>query len=81
MIDCKIKAVYKMKFISKIRVLGFILISCTTAFSQVIETENTYLDKAMDADKSGAYRRAADLCIQGLKETPYDIDLKQLLPL
>ncbi|MDO6739374.1 hypothetical protein [Wenyingzhuangia sp. 2_MG-2023] len=68
-----------MKITKQLYILVLFLISNLSVFSQEIEVENTYFDAAREADKNGDFRGSADLCLKGLKKTPYDIDLKQQL--
>ncbi|MGY6648141.1 hypothetical protein [Wenyingzhuangia sp. IMCC45574] len=68
-----------MKLILRLNIIFFLLTGVNQLFSQEILVENVYLEEGLKADKAGNYRGAADLCIQGLRKTPYDIDLKQLL--
>ncbi|WP_010136773.1 tetratricopeptide repeat protein [Ochrovirga pacifica] len=68
-----------MKINIKNNILLVFLLTISSVFAQEIEVQNEYLDAGMEADKNGEYRKAADICLEGLRKTPYDIDLKQLL--
>ena len=51
----------------------------TNVFSQFLGIENPYFKAAKQAGVEGDFRKSADLCLQGLKKSPSDNDLRQQL--